>query len=68
MVEHGPRHKDRGDSLSKRRGKELLGNVGGEMTHGSEGADHITAKCGSEALNEQHIVVVSTARKGTDDG
>jgi hypothetical protein len=64
--------KDRGgDSLSKRRGEkeELLGKAGGETTQRSqEGADHITAKCGSEALMEQHIVVVSTARKGTGDG
>lgn len=61
--------KDRGDSLSKRRGKELLGNVGGEITHGSEG-ERTTSQpsAGSEALNEQHIVVVSTARKGTEGG
>jgi hypothetical protein len=49
--------------------KELLGNVGGEITRSSKG-ERTTSQpsAGSEALNEQHIVAVSTARKGTDGG
>jgi len=62
--------KDRGDSLSKRRGKELLGNVGGERTQRSEERTTSQPSAGSieRALNEQLVVVVSTARRETGDG